>query len=465
MVTTAREGVPENSRLSTAWEMDAALAAGEVSSVELVERALSDAERWQPSINAFSQLRPEEALEAARAADATPIAERPPLGGVPLAVKDIYDVAGYETTGCCAAYRGTVAANDAPTISRMRSAGLVLIGKTNQHEISAGATNLISACGRTGNPWDPDRITGGSSGGSGAAVAAGIVPFALGSDTGGSVRIPAAMCGAFGLKPTHGAVSIEGLLPHSPSLDCPGTIAWTAADLGAISAVLFGGEPALSDPPDPFSVRIAVPDGGYFQTYVRDDVLDAVDRVRSVFDAAGALISHVDGSGLEQGRRTWSRVAYPELASEHAVLFDRREQVDPAILSLLEYGRSVRPEVAAVATARRTEIEAWFGDRLGAVDALLVPTTTTPAPRADEYRPEVPSGGNLSEDSVGPGWLSCVVNLAGVPAVDIPAGTSAEGMPIGATLIGRNGEEERLLALAMLWDSIRDPGPERPSLP
>src|SRR5205823_1854876 len=149
------------------------------------------------------------------------------LEGVPIAVKDLYDVAGFETTGCSRIYAGRVAERDAPTIRRVRGAGLIMVGKTNQHELAFGGTNLYSACGRTGNPWDPRRMTGGSSGGSAAAVAAGVVPWALGSDTGGSIRIPASMCGIFGLKPTAGRLSIEGVLPLAPSLDCPGPMAGT----------------------------------------------------------------------------------------------------------------------------------------------------------------------------------------------------------------------------------------------
>src|SRR6266542_6379807 len=157
--------LPEG-QLETALQMGQALRAGQVASVELVERAIRRADAWQPRTNAFSQLWRDRVMQEARRIDSTPPGERAALAGVPVAVKDLFDVAGEETTGCCAAYQGTMAQRDAPVIERIKRAGLVMLGKTNQHELAAGGTNLVSACGRTGNPWDPDRMTGGSSGGS-----------------------------------------------------------------------------------------------------------------------------------------------------------------------------------------------------------------------------------------------------------------------------------------------------------
>src|SRR5438093_2786036 len=167
------DGPPES-----AAAMVVALRARQTTSVGLIERALAREEAWRRATNAFSQVWAEEALAQAGLVDDDIAAGRelPLLAGVPLVVKDLYDVAGHETTGCCAAYAGRMAEGDAPTIERVRAAGLVMVGKANQHELAAGGTNLVSACGRTGNPWDPTRMTGGSSGGSGAAVAAGVVP-------------------------------------------------------------------------------------------------------------------------------------------------------------------------------------------------------------------------------------------------------------------------------------------------
>src|SRR2546421_1145502 len=187
-----------------------------------VEEALETIDRWQPVTNAFSQIFRDAGSEEPREG---------PLSGVPVAVKDLFDVAGHETTGCSEAYRGNVASRDAVVVRRLREAGAILVGKCNQHELAFGTTNLISACGPAHNPFDPGRITGGSSGWSAAAVATRCVPIALGTDTGGSIRIPSSFCGVFGLKPTHGRLSLDGVMPLATSLDCPGPMAANAEDL------------------------------------------------------------------------------------------------------------------------------------------------------------------------------------------------------------------------------------------
>jgi aspartyl-tRNA(Asn)/glutamyl-tRNA(Gln) amidotransferase subunit A len=288
-MTAVRDG-----ELETAREMVAALRAGSVTPGELNERAQARARAWQPSILAFSQLWSEP-----EAAD-----PEGPFGGVPVAVKDLFDVAGRETTGCCRAYAGRVAARDAPAVAALRSAGLTIVGKTNQHELALGGTNRYSACGRPGNPWDPARLTGGSSGGSAAAVAAGIVPFALGSDTGGSIRIPSSFCGTFGLKVTTGSVTIDGMLPLAPSLDTPGPLAATAGDLRAIYRVLAGGSAEEVGAPVAAAargVRLGLV-GGYYAQHIHPEVAAGVERVCAEFEAIGAAVDPVDGSGIVPGR-------------------------------------------------------------------------------------------------------------------------------------------------------------------
>src|SRR6266545_2831334 len=325
-MTEVRDG-----ELESAAAMAAALQDGAVTAVGLVERAIARAEAWQPSSNAFSQLWGEEAVELARRIDAEPPAHRSgPMAGVPIAVKDLFDVSGHETTGCCAAYRGTIAKHDAPVIERIRRAGLVMIGKTNQHELAAGGTNLPSACGRTGNPWDPERMTGGSSGGSAAAVAAGIVPWALGSDTGGSIRIPASLCGIFGVKPTTGRIPIEGVMPLAPSMDCPGPIASTLEDLEQLYSVMANVVPRESPSPVE-SFRVGAPDG-FFADRVHDEVLAAVGSVTGSLQNAGVHVESSDGSGLDNVRAVWMSVCSVEFFEAHPLLKDpdRRELVDPS---------------------------------------------------------------------------------------------------------------------------------------
>jgi aspartyl-tRNA(Asn)/glutamyl-tRNA(Gln) amidotransferase subunit A len=460
---------PGQGELETAADMAGAIRAGEVTSTELVERVLARAEAWQPAINAFSQLWADRALERARRADdAGRPAEGMGLAGVPLAVKDLFGVAGRETSGCCRAYRGTVASRDAAMIERAERQGLVIVGKTNQHELAAGGTNLVSACGRPGNPWDAARMTGGSSGGSAAAVASGIVPWSFGSDTGGSVRIPSSMCGTFGLKPTTGKLSIQGMLPLGPSLDCPGPMASNAVDLRLLTEVMMGESLADEDaagagPERPY--RVGLPDG--FFADVHPETAAVVGSTAKVLERAGIEIQPVDGHGVEDARRVWMDVCTPEFADAHPLLRDpkRRALVAPSVVEWLDHGERLSEEERARARARRAEIGGWFRDRLAGLDALLIPTTPYPAPPPDDQEVDLLASGRVSLASVGPGWITCSVNLAGLPAVSLPAGRSSLGLPIGVSLVGHDDREGLLLSLASLWGVAAAYRPERPRLP
>jgi aspartyl-tRNA(Asn)/glutamyl-tRNA(Gln) amidotransferase subunit A len=466
--------VLSDGELETAFEMTMALVKKEVRALELVERAIGRAEAWQPIINAFSQLWAEEALQEARVVDAAMPGSRTPRSGIPLAVKDLFDVAGHETTGCCAAYRGNIREQDAPVIARVREVGLVMIGKTNQHELAAGGTNVVSACGPTANPWNRARITGGSSGGSAAAVAAGIVPFSLGSDTGGSVRIPSSMCGTFGLKPTTGLISIEGMLPLAPSMDTPGPIASTIPDL----ILLYDARPGRRTGSRGSSgwqvrrrlrkrrrrFRIGVPDG-FFADRVHHEVLGVVSDVASILEGAGVSVEPVDGHGIEDARGVWARVCNPEFAAAHSSLRDRRHLVDPSVVAWMEEGERLTPEDRADAADRRRQIARWFRRKLRRVDALLIPTTPYPAPGHDQKIVDLGPGETVEVSRVGPGWLTCSVNLAGLPALNLPAGRSSEEVPIGASLVGGDNEEGTLFRLAGLWEEASGYRAERPPLP
>jgi aspartyl-tRNA(Asn)/glutamyl-tRNA(Gln) amidotransferase subunit A len=443
--------------------MVVALRAGQTTSVELVERALAREEAWRQATNAFSQVWAEEALAQAGLVDDAIAAGRevPLLAGIPLVVKDLYDVAGHETTGCCAAYAGRMAERDAPTIERVRAAGLVMVGKANQHELAAGGTNLVSACGRTGNPWDPARMTGGSSGGSGAAVAAGVVPWALGSDTGGSIRIPASMCGTFGLKPTTGSITIQGLLPLGPSLDCPGPMAATAVDLWLLHCVLSGRETVVPSPGwirpegnDGRSFRVAVLKG-FHAEFLHTDTAAAVERTAGSLVEAGVEVQEVLGRGIEGSRQVWARVCCPEFVEAHPALRDpeRRARVDPSVVAWFEAGERFTADERAEAAQRRLEIGRWYRERLEGFDALVIPTTPYPAPVAGQDIVDLGPNGSVRVDDVGPGFMTSTVNLAGLPAVNVPAALSADGLPIGVTLVGADGAEETLCRLAALWES------------
>jgi Asp-tRNA(Asn)/Glu-tRNA(Gln) amidotransferase A subunit family amidase len=455
---------PADGELETAAEMAAALRAGQISAVELAERSIRRAEAWQPWTNAFSQLWTERAIERAREVDAHAIIG--PLAGLPVTIKDLYDVAGQETTGCCRAYFGRVATGTAPVVERVLEGGAIPIGKTNQHELAAGGTNLVSACGPTRNSWDPARMTGGSSGGAGVTVATGIAPLALGSDTGGSIRIPAAMCGAFGLKPTYGRLPTAGVMPLSPSMDCPGPLAATAEDLRTLFEVMAGSRPPDAGPVE--SLRVA-PVRGFFAEDVHPECLAAVDDVLRVLGSADVHVGDPLGDDdesrrvLHAAREVWNRTCFPEFAAAHRGI--DRGLVSDQPRSWMEQGERFSAEVLEDAARRRAEIGAWFRSQLEAVGALVVPTTAYPAPRADQEPVEIGPGRFVEVAKIGPGWLTCTVNLAGLPAVSIPAARSADGMPIGVSFIGRSDEEEALVGLAAAWERASGYRPARPPLP
>jgi aspartyl-tRNA(Asn)/glutamyl-tRNA(Gln) amidotransferase subunit A len=454
--------------LETAAEMAAALAAGEVTASELAGRAVRRAEAWQPWTNAFSQLWADRALRTADDLDRDGDSEGRAFAGVPVAVKDLYDVTGEETTGCCEAYRGNVASRHAPIIQRVVAAGLVMTGKTNQHELAAGGTNLVSACGPTRNPWDVERMTGGSSGGSGAAVAAGVVPWALGSDTGGSIRIPSSLCGLFGLKPTTGRLPLEGLLPLAPSMDCPGPMAATAGDLRTLYEVMAGAPSDAAPRRGPFRLR---PVRGYFADRVHHDVLDAMDEALEVLAAAGASVADPAGDDQESlrvlsgARGVWTRITGLEFSRAHESIRDRRDLIAPSVVAWMELGESLTPDERADLARRRAEIGAWFRRQLQGFDALVVPTTPYPAPRADQTRVDVRPGQSVAVEEVGPGWLTSTINLSGLPALSVPAGRSSLGLPLGVSFVGPEDGEGTLLELAARWEDEAGYRPPRLALP
>ena len=462
--------VPDG-ELETAAEMAAALAAGDVTAVELCERTIARATAWQPVGNAFSQLWAEEAAARAAALDREGPSAELPLAGIPVAVKDLFDVAGHATTGCCAAYAGRVAGADAPTIRRVRDAGQVIVGKLNQHELAAGGTNLVSACGPTRNPWDPARMTGGSSGGSASVVASGIVPWSLGTDTGGSIRIPSSFCGIVGMKPTNGALPPEGVMPLAPSLDTPGPMAATVADTWTLFEVLAGREARhpvrdwlLRRPDRPFRVGIPEP---YVAEVVHEEMAVAVVEAATVLVNAGVEVDPMDGHGLDDARELWSAVCFPEFADAHATLQhpSLRAKVAPSVAVWLERGAAATAADRERAGIRRMEFERWFRERLALVDALLVVTTPYPAPRMDQEFVELAPDLSVDVASVGPGYLTCAVNLAGLPAMSLPVSRTLDGMPVGVSLIGRHGEEETLARIAARWEAASGHAPERAPLP
>ncbi|MGH9137134.1 MAG: amidase [Acidimicrobiales bacterium] len=426
--------------------MITAVAAG-TSCRERVEAALAALEQTQPRLNAFTAARPDEALTEADALDQHQ-SRTGLLHGVPVVVKDLFDVAGLPTTGGCAAYRGRVAASDSAVVAALRSAGAVVIAKTNQHELGAGATGLVSCFGPVANPHDPGRIAGGSSSGSAAAVAARLVPLAIGSDTGGSIRIPASLCGVTGLRPTPGRISLTGAQPMSPGYDTAGPMAATAAECAVAFAALTG----VTDPPPPArpenvaGVRIGLPRPYY--ELLHPDTRAAVEAAAARFEQLGAYVDWTDQPGLDPDfagfRHVWADVAH-----HHRDLWDDPD-VSDEVAALIEVGRSTSGIEYAASRAHADRLRRQYQDAFGYVDVVLTPATPYAAPPADRDEVAV-TGGVLDVHRGGPSRLTVPVNEAAVPAVAFPAGVTTDGLPLGAQLIGPPQSDERVLALVAAY--------------
>lgn len=433
----------------------AAIAAGEQTSRRAVERALDAADRLQPVLNAFTMLFHDEAMEAARLADEQ-IRSRGPRGslhGVPVAVKDLYDVAGAVTSGCSRAYLSVPpATRDAAAVAALRDAGAVLIGKTNMHELAFGASTTISCFGPANNPWDPERMPGGSSGGSAAVVAARIVGAALGSDTGGSIRIPSAFCGTTGLKVTAGLLPLDGVLPMSPSLDTPGGIATDAIDMAIVHGVLSG-EPAslhLHRPVDGLRT-IGIPTEGFFEG-VDPEIVAAVRAAAEAFAADGVEIREVSAAWAVDAREAWLIPALAEFARAHAPLLERLDDLDPHIQMIIQAGAGITADDERAARDRATAARNAYAATMAGVQILVTPTTPYAAARHDDTT--ISFGGvewnvALGEQSHNTRPFSTL----GVPAISLPCGATSTGLPIGVQLSGRPGAEQLLLNAAARYQS------------
>lgn len=444
-----------------AADLAARIRAGAIAPSQAVQASLKQIARWQTLTNAFSEVWGPEATRAARGAD-TKIesgAKLGPLFGVPIAVKDVFDVAGHPTTGCSEAYADNIAATDAVLVTALRDAGAILVGKTNMHELAMGGTNLVSSCGPTRNPFATDRITGGSSGGSAAALATGVVPLALGTDTGGSIRNPASMCGLFGLKPTQGRLSTDGVMALAPSLDCPGPMAYSARDLGLLWSVLAGSPEK--------SVRVSRVGllGGYFADGMHPTVRAAVAATANALAETGIVVVEKNGTeGIQQINDAWRDFVRMEMVEAHPELAERRGRLAPATAEHVTAGLKLVEAGEQHALRRRPrEARGWFERRFEGVDLLLAPSAPYPAPSA--LADEVPVGGGRSIDVHlgGTSRFTRVVNFSGAPALTIPTGVTDEGLPIGVQLIARWGAEDVLLTVAReleaSFDRFRSPAP------
>jgi aspartyl-tRNA(Asn)/glutamyl-tRNA(Gln) amidotransferase subunit A len=424
---------------------------GSLTAVELVEASLAAIDRNQPRTNAFIHIDADKARAAARQADADLEAGRDKglLHGIPISLKDLIDVAGEVTSAASHVLDDRIPTADAPVVTRLREAGAVLVGKTNLHQFALGTTSEDSAFGAVHHPADHSRSAGGSSGGSAAAVACGMGLASIGTDTGGSIRIPAAACGVVGLKPTVGEVPTEGVIPLSTSLDHAGPLARTVDDAAVIWAALTGRSASDLRRPNGQAFKLARL-RGYFDSPVEPAVRTAFDRALNALRKSGVTITDVELPSAKSITEAYVNVVLPEGAAWHAkYLATRGNGYLPMVRARFEAGKEVRAiayvEARNFCLRLRAEVEQLF-DSAG-VDALVLPTLPIIAPLlgADMITID-PAVGDQTNVRAAMLKHTQPFNMSGHPAISIPI--KSDGLPVGMQLVGRFGQTVELLSLA-----------------
>lgn len=438
---------------------------GESTAVDLTEDALAAAHSWGKQLNCFVTVDDGGARRAARLADAELATgvDRGPLHGIPVGVKDMIATSGLATTMGSRHFAGDIPAQDASVVNSLRTAGAVILGKTQTHEFAYGPTSDRAATGAARNPQDLSRMTGGSSGGSAAAVAAGLVPLALGTDTGGSVRIPAALCGAVGLRPTQGSFDMTGAFPLSPTMDVAGPIAGSVADTAL-------GWWALSTRPESSGAHWSrwsaptVPEPGRLRGLrIGQPVCNLVDRVEQ--SARGAQQTAVDA--LAAAGAALTGLALPELDETSGPYYDIQsaeayeiheervrcapELFDPEVLERLEAAARVPGWRYVRALDARVRLRAAMLDKLAAVDLLLMPTVPLEAPAINQ-RDLAPNTGwsGVREALLA---LTSPWSLLGFPAISVPVPAAGAALFGSVQLVAKPGQERLLLDTAALLEN------------
>lgn len=445
--------------IRTISELAPLLRSGEISSVEITREILARIEKLDPALNAFITVTAESALAEARTADAEiGLGQwRGPLHGVPIALKDLIDTAGTRTTSASALHASRLPAGDAEVVRRLRQAGAVIVGKNNLHEFAYGGSSLISHFGEVHNPWDQGRITGGSSGGSAAAVVAGLAYAAIGTDTAGSIRQPAALCGSVGLKATYGRVSSRGVIPLSSSLDHVGPLTRSVSDAAIVLQAIAGFDSA-----DITSAEISVAD---YTSAIREGVKGLrVGIPRPYFfddldtEVAAALEHAVSGIQTMVAQVREVRLNVPtdrtlQMAESYACHAESSartpEQYQPETLRRIRTGEKIT--AAEYIRARRELDEARRSIRqaFAEVDLLLTPTTPMAAPNIAELQ--------ATPDALRPAELKLLrntrpFNVWGLPAISLPCGFTQPGLPIGLQIAGPHWREDLVLRLAYAYE-------------
>ncbi len=450
---------------------------GGLSPVELTRQTLDRINQAQPTLNAYITVTEDLAVDQARRAERE-IREgrdRGPLHGIPFAAKDLFYTQGIRTTVGSKILRDFIPDHDAAVIEKLRDAGAVLVGKTSLHEWAYGITSNNPHFGAIHNPWDTTRIPGGSSGGSTAALAAGLCSFSLGSDTGGSIRIPASFCGVVGLKPTFGRVSRWGMFPLGYSLDHAGPFAHTVEDAALVYQAIAG-----HDPRDETTVersvslpafveelqlerrKIGVPRNFYYEN-LDPEVDNAVKNALVTLEKLGAELIPVDVPDMEEFNTIGKLILSAEATSVHrSRLQHLREDFGDDVRGLLEQGETVLATEYLTAQKKRRELVRDFNRLFDQVDLIAAPTAPIAAPQIGGGTVSI--GTSTVEVRLAVTRLVRAVNLGGWPTLSVPCGFTSRGLPIGLQLIGNRFEEKGLLEVGHAYQQATEWHRQQPPL-
>jgi aspartyl-tRNA(Asn)/glutamyl-tRNA(Gln) amidotransferase subunit A len=440
-------------------ELAEQLRRGEVSPVELTQECLARIEKQNPALNAFNLVTAESALAEARDAEKEIKAGkvRSPLHGIPIGLKDLIDTAGVRTTAGSELFKDRVPTEDAEVVRRLKNAGAVFLGKQNLHEFAYGGSSIISYYGEVHNPWNKAHVAGGSSGGSAAAVAAELCFGSIGTDTAGSVREPASLCGVVGIKPTYGRVSARGVIPLSWSLDHVGPITRTVSDAAVFLQAITGydpGDPASVDVPvadyissvgeDVSGIRIGVPRASFY------DDLDA--EVAAALEQALVVLKTMTAEARDVSLHvpTDRTLQSAESYEYHKPWVEKSPQLyQPETLRRIRSGEKVTPEERADRLRELQEARNSIGKSFVDVDVLVTPTMPMPPPVIADLK--------KNPEMLRPAEIRLLrntrpINVWGLPAISVPCGFTAAGLPIGMQIVGRHWEETTILALANAYE-------------
>jgi len=433
------------------------IAQREISAREMVDAVISRIERLNPDFHAFiTVIHPGDLNDARSPGDKA-------LLGVPISVKDLYDTKGIRTTAGSKVFAERIPDEDATVVKKLKDAGGVIVGKNNLHEFAFGVTTVNPHYGIARNPWDRERISGGSSGGSASAVALSMGFGSVGSDTGGSIRIPASLCGVVGLKPTYGRVSLRGVVPLSWSLDHAGPLTRTVEDAAVLMDVIAG-----YDSRDPYSrnadvprysdaltgvikgVRVGIPDNFFYEN-LAPSVETAIHAAVRSLEKLGAEIVRILVPGIEIHRAIWLQIASPEAYSYHeSHLRENAALYGADIRGRLEAGQALLSIDYVRAQRARTLIKEQCRQLFDRVDVIVTPTVPIPAPRIDDLNKPWGNGSETSMASLA--RFTRFYNVVGLPAISIPCGCTPEGLPVGMQIAGKAFDEFTVIRVAHAYE-------------